>query len=115
MVEGIKTTPPPSGAWAPAEVSDWRPPQPRTPLARFLGGSPVRVFLRLLVLSLLVGALLMWLDIRPYDIIDGVVRFAHRIWALGFDAIRQLGDYILAGAIIVVPVWFISRLLSSRR
>jgi hypothetical protein len=113
MVEDIKTAPPPSGAWAPAEVSDWKP-QPRTPLARFLGGSPVRVFLRLLVLSLLVGALLMWLDIRPYDIIDGVVRFAHRIWALGFDAVRQLGDYILAGAIIVVPVWFISRLLSSR-
>jgi Domain of unknown function (DUF6460) len=113
MVEDIKTAPPPPGAWAPAEVSDWRP-QPRTPLTRFLGGSPVHVFLRLLVLSLLVGALLMWLDIRPYDIIDGVVRFAHRIWALGFDAIRQLGDYILAGAIIVVPVWFISRLLSSR-
>jgi Family of unknown function (DUF6460) len=113
MVEDIKTATPPSGAWAPAEVSDWKP-QPRTPLTRFLGGSPVRVFLRLLVLSLLVGALLMWLDIRPYDIIDGVVRFAHRIWALGFDAIRQLGDYILAGAIIVVPVWFISRLLSSR-
>ena len=113
MVEDIKTAPPTSGAWAPAEVSDWRP-QPRTPLTRFLGGSPVHVFLRLLVLSLLVGALLMWLDIRPYDIIDGVVRFAHRIWALGFDAIRQLGDYILAGAIIVVPVWFISRLLSSR-
>lgn len=113
MVEDIKTAPPPSGAWAPAGVSGWTP-QPRTPLARFLGGSPVHVFLRLLVLSLLVGALLMWLNIRPYDIIDGVVRFAHHIWALGFDAIRQLGDYILAGAIIVVPVWFVSRLLSSR-
>ena len=72
------------------------------------------MFLRLLVLSLLVGALLMWLDIRPYDIIEALVRFAHRIWALGFDAIRQLGDYILAGAIIVVPVWFVSRLLSSQ-
>ncbi len=113
MVEDIKTAPPPAGAWAPAEVSDWRP-QPGTPLARFLGGSLVRVFLRLLVLSLLVGALLMWLDIRPYDLIDGIVHFAHRIWALGFGAIRQLGDYILAGAIIVVPVWFVSRLLSSR-
>ncbi len=113
MVEDIKTASPPSDAWAPAEVSDWTPRQ-RAPLARFLGGSPVHVFVRLLVLSLLVGALLMWLDIRPYDIIDGVVRFANRIWALGFDAIRQLGDYILAGAIIVVPVWFISRLLSSR-
>jgi Domain of unknown function (DUF6460) len=112
MVEDIKTAPP-SGAWAPAEVSSWKP-QPETPLTRFLGGSPVSVFLRLLLLSLIVGAVLMWLDIRPYDIIDGLVRFAHRIWALGFDAIRQLGDYLLAGAIIVVPIWLVSRLLSRR-
>jgi hypothetical protein len=70
--------------------------------------------LRLVVLSLIVGALLMWLDVRPYEVIDGVVRFAHRIWALGFDAIRQLGDYLLAGAIIVVPIWLVSRLLSRR-
>jgi hypothetical protein len=113
MVEDIKTATPLPGAWAPVGAP---PPNPRplTPLARFLGGSPLHVFLRLLVLSLLVGALLMWLDIRPYEIIDYVVRFARHIWSLGFDAIRQLGDYIFAGALIVVPVWFVSRLLSSR-
>jgi len=116
MVEDIKTASPAAGAWAPA-VSNIpaRQPQPDTPLTRFLGGSPVGVFLRLFFLSLIVGALLMWLDIRPYDVINTVVHFVHRIWALGFDAIRQLGDYLLAGAIIVVPVWFVSRLLSSRR
>jgi hypothetical protein len=116
MVEDIKTAPPPApGVWAPASgVSAWKP-QPDTALTRFLGGSPVGVFLRLFFLSLVVGAVLMWLDIRPYDVIEAVVRFAHRIWALGFDAIRQLGDYLLAGAIIVVPIWFVSRLLSSRR
>jgi hypothetical protein len=116
MVEDIKTAPPPApGAWAPTSgVSPWKP-QPDTALTRFLGGSPVGVFFRLFFLSLVVGAVLMWLDIRPYDVIEAVVRFAHRIWALGFDAIRQLGDYLLAGAIIVVPIWFVSRLLSSRR
>ena len=90
MVEDIKTAPPASGAWAPAEVSDWKP-QPRTPLARFLGGSPVRVFLRLLVLSLLVGALLMWLEIRPYDIIDGVVGRTPRVMARRRIAVRHRG------------------------
>jgi hypothetical protein len=115
MVEDIKTASPAPGVWAPAAANvPARRPQPDTPLTRFLGGSPIGVFLRLFFLSLIVGALLMWLDIRPYDIIDAVVRFIHRIWALGFDAIRQLGDYLLAGAIIVVPVWLVSRLLARR-
>lgn len=115
MIENINTESPPPAAWAPAaqKAPGWRPSG--TPLTRFLGGSPVSVFLRLFFLSLIVGALLMWLDIQPYEIINAVVRFVHRIWALGFDAIRQIGDYLLAGAIIVVPVWFVSRLLSARR
>ncbi len=87
----------------------------RTPGERLLGGPPLAVLARLVVVSLLVGALLMWLDIRPFDIFNGLVRFAHRIWALGFDAIREIGDYVLAGAVIVVPLWFVSRLLSARR
>jgi hypothetical protein len=124
MVEDIKAppqgnapqgNPPQANVWAPVEAgaSPWKS-QPDTPLTRFLGGSPLGVFWRLFFLSLIVGALLMWLDIRPYDIFEALVRFAHRIWALGFDAIRQVADYLLAGAVIVVPLWFISRLVSRR-
>ena len=43
-----------------------------TPLNRFLGGSPGGVFLRLLFVSLIVGAFLMWLDIRPWDVFRGL-------------------------------------------
>lgn len=119
MVEDIKAPPlgtaPQANAWAPVEADASRgEAQPGTALTRFLGGSPMSVFWRLFFLSLIVGALLMWLDIRPYDIFNAVVHFAHRIWALGFDAIRQIGDYLLAGAVIVVPLWFISRLVSRR-
>ena len=104
MVEDIKAPPqanapqsnapqanaPQANAWAPVEASasPWKS-QPDTPLARFLGGSPLSVFWRLFFLSLIVGALLMWLDIRPYDIFETLVRFAHRIWALGFDALTR--------------------------
>lgn len=80
-------------------------------LERFLGGSPAAVTIKLLFVSLVVGALLMWLDIRPIDIFRGVDDFIHRIYALGFGAARELFDYLLAGAAIVVPVWFILRLL----
>jgi len=83
-------------------------------LNRFLGGSPAAVFLKLLLVSLIVGALMMWLDIRPFDIFRALTRLIDRLWSLGFDAIREAGAYILAGAMIVVPIWFVSRLLTMR-
>jgi hypothetical protein len=83
-------------------------------LTRFLGGSPLAVLLRLIVVSLIVGAMLMWLDIRPIDIIYGVQRFFLRLWNMGFDAIQDVLQYVIAGAVIVVPIWLVMRLLSVR-
>ena len=85
-----------------------------TALNRFLGGSPGGVFLRLLFVSLIAGAFLMWLDIRPVDIFRGITDLVNRIWGLGFDAIREIANYILAGAAIVVPVWLVLRLMNVR-
>ena len=87
---------------------------PRNSLERFLGGSPAAVFVRLLAVSVVVGALLMWLDIRPADIFYAVNRFINRLWLLGFDAVRELAQYVLVGAMIVVPIWLIMRIFNSR-
>ena len=81
---------------------------------RFLGGPPLAVLSRLVFVSLVVGAVLMWLDVDPMDVVQGVARAAQRLWAMGFDAFGQAGRYILAGAVIVVPVWFVMRLLTMR-
>ena len=81
---------------------------------RFLGGHPIKVLIRLALLSLIVGALMLWLDIKPFQIIEAAQRFAKRISEMGFDAVREAGQYIYAGAIVVVPIWFILRLLGSR-
>jgi hypothetical protein len=83
-------------------------------LTRFFGGAPLAVVLRLLVVSLIVGALLMWLDIHPRDVIRGLENFVLRIWNMGFEAVRELAQYVFAGAVIVVPVWLVMRLLSER-
>ncbi len=83
-------------------------------LNRFLGGSPAAVFVRLLFVSLIVGAFLMWLDIRPIDVIHSVERFFMRIWNLGFSAIREVIEYVIAGAVLVVPIWLVIRLLNMR-
>jgi Family of unknown function (DUF6460) len=87
---------------------------PRNAAARFLGGSPIAVFFRLLFASMLVGALLLWLDISPLQIFDNLRRLVDYVWSLGFDAVREIGRYIAAGAIIVVPIWLILRLMSFR-
>ena len=81
-------------------------------LENFLGGSPISVATRLFFVSLVVGALLMWLELRPMDILHGVQAFFERIYQLGFGAVRELASYVLAGAVFVVPAWFVLRLMN---
>jgi hypothetical protein len=83
-------------------------------LARFLGGSPGHVFLKLIFVSLIIGAFLKWFDIRPGDIIWGIDRLIHRVGGLGLDTLREIADYVLAGAMIVIPIWLVLRLLNMR-
>jgi hypothetical protein len=81
-------------------------------LEDFLGGSPLNVAVRLIFISLVVGALLMWLELRPMDILRGVQAFFDRIYALGFGAVKEVMSYVLAGAVFVVPAWLVLRLLN---
>ena len=84
-------------------------------LVRVLGGPPLSVLARLLMLSLIVGALLMWLEIHPAEIIENVERLLRRLWNLGFGAVRVVLEYVIAGAVIVVPIWLVLRLLNLGR
>ena len=100
---------PPGGVGEPASYTS------PSPVERVLGGPPVAVFMRLFVVSLIVGALLMWLDIRPFEVFDALRRFVDRLWYLGWDSIRSVIDYVIAGALLVVPCWLLLRLMSYRR
>lgn len=90
-------------------------PAPASPVERVLGGPPLAVAVRLFVVSLIVGALLLWLDIRPIEVFDALRRFVDRLWFLGWDSIRSVIDYVIAGALLVVPCWLLLRLMSYRR
>ncbi|MFK7792126.1 MAG: DUF6460 domain-containing protein [Devosiaceae bacterium] len=78
---------------------------------RFLGGSPLGVAIKLLLISLLVGVVLSALGLTPLAVVDFIIDFFERIWNLGFDALGQFGHWIVLGATLVIPVWFIMRLL----
>ena len=84
-------------------------------LDRFLGGSPIQVILRLIVISLVVGVVLSALGVSPYDILDGLERLVRRIWNMGFDAVEWVWRYFLLGAVIVIPIFLIIRLFSLGR
>ena len=82
---------------------------------RFVGGSPLAVLGRLILLSILVGVLLKVFDLDPFNIIQSIERLVRTIWNMGFDAIRWLWHYFLLGAVLVVPIWLIIRLVKARR
>ncbi len=84
-------------------------------LSRFLGGSPLTVALRLVLLSVLVGIVLAAIGFDPWNIVASIRRLFEWIWNLGFDAINSLWRYFLLGAVIVVPIWLISRLFGAQR
>jgi len=82
---------------------------------RLLGGSPGTVLLKLVLVSLLVGAILVWLDLTPLGLLHGLERFFRGLFARGFDSLREIGRYVITGAMIVVPIWLILRLIDSRK
>ena len=82
---------------------------------RFLGGSPLAVAFRLILLSILVGVVLAAIGFDPWNIVSSIRRLFNWIYDLGFDAINGLWRYFLLGAVIVIPIWLISRLFGAPR
>jgi len=78
-------------------------------LERFFGGPPGAVVFRLIVLSIVVGVVLTALGLSPFDIVDSLRRMVQRIYNMGFEAVEWVFRYFLLGAVIVFPVWLISR------
>ena len=80
-------------------------------MERFFGGNPGLVLIRLAIISLVVGVLLAALGFSPFDILESIRELIARIYDMGFTAIEKAARYFLLGAVIVFPVWFITRLL----
>jgi hypothetical protein len=84
-------------------------------LTRFLGGSPGRILIQLVAMSFIVGIILSVLGVSPYDIVAGLERLVTRIYNMGFDTFEWIFRYFLLGAVVVVPIWLIMRLLRMGR
>ena len=84
-------------------------------VTRVIGGSPLAVLGRLILVSILVGVVLSVLGLDPWNILDSVRVLFQRLWDMGFDAVYWLWRYFLLGAVIVIPIWLIIRLVNAQR
>jgi hypothetical protein len=83
-------------------------------LERVFGGSPLSVVMKLVFLSLIVGAIMAFLGLTPRDLFGAIRNFVTSILNLGTDAIIDVAQWVVAGALIVVPIWLIIRLLGRK-
>jgi hypothetical protein len=81
----------------------------------FLGGSVLGVAIRLILLSIVVGVVLSALGITPDNFFYQIELLLRRIYDLGFDTFRWLLEYLIVGAMVVVPIWLITRLVTTMR
>lgn len=82
---------------------------------RFLGDTPLRIFLKLVVVSFLVGIVMSYFGWSPYDLVYQIHDFVLQVWHMGFRAFNRFVGYFLLGAAVVVPAFIILRLFSYRR
>jgi hypothetical protein len=80
-------------------------------VSRFFGGPPLAVAVKLILLSIVVGVILAALDLDPLNIVRSIQRLAHMIWDMGFDAVLWVWRYFVLGAVLVIPIWLIVRLV----
>lgn len=84
-------------------------------LNRLLGDSPLRVIVKLVIISVVVGFVMTMFGFSPRDLFYIIKEGIEEVWRSGFRAIGRIGDYLLVGAIVVIPVFIILRILNWRK
>jgi hypothetical protein len=84
-------------------------------VSRFLGGPPLAVLGKLVLLSILVGVVLHAIGLDPWNILQSLRRLFGHLWDMGFDVVIWLWRYFVLGAAIVIPVWLIVRFARAPR
>ncbi len=81
----------------------------------FWGGNPLSVLIRLALMSVVVGIVLSALGINLRNFFDRINTLLRNLYDLGFGAIDWMLQYLLLGAIVVVPIWLVARLAAAGR
>ncbi len=81
----------------------------------FLGDTPLRVLIKLVLISLVVGVVMSAFHWTPYGVLYALRDFVLHLWNTGFAVFGRFADYLLLGAAVVVPAFILLRILNYRR
>jgi Na+/H+-dicarboxylate symporter len=79
------------------------------------GGNPLGVILRLALISIVVGIVMKALGIDLRNFFQRINELLRNLYDLGFGAIEWVIEYMLLGALVVIPIWLIARLVGAAR
>jgi len=79
------------------------------------GGNPLGVILRLALISIVVGIVMKALGIDLSNFFQRLNELLRNLYDLGFGAIEWVLEYLLLGAMVVVPIWLIARVVGAGR
>jgi hypothetical protein len=84
-------------------------------VTRFFGGSPAMVAVRLIVVSFVVGIVLETFGFDPATLFNDVLRSVRDVIEFGLSDIHRVGRILLTGAMVVIPVWLVIRMLDASK
>ena len=84
-------------------------------LDKFLGDSIWRTVIKLSIISLVVGVILSAINITPFEVWNSIREFVIHLYNLGFEALDSIFRYFIYGALIVVPIFIVMRLMQFGR
>lgn len=84
-------------------------------LRSVLGDTPGKVIIKLLIFSLIVGALLNLFGWTPMNVFQNLSDFFVHLWRTGFSSINKLLNVVFVGAAVVIPIFILIRLLNWRK
>ena len=79
---------------------------------KIFGGPIIPTLLKLALLSFIVGIALFIMGIDPVDLWSNFGDTIRDIWGIFVDALNWGYKYVILGAIIVLPIWIIYRLVA---
>ncbi len=95
------------------------PAQPAPARRRLFRGEASRTAIKLAIASVIVGGILAFLGVSPIgfwrSVFDSFKNLLSFIGDSAWEIVVNLSTYLVFGALIVVPVWLVMRLLSNRR
>lgn len=87
-------------------------------ISRVIGGSPLGVLVRLALLCVIVGLVLDQLHLDAFELFRWAMDALEDMIRNSADMLKLVGRYFLIGAMVVIPVWIVLRILrvgSGRR